>query len=290
MSKKDFDRDFMTIKEFAGFVGMTESALRHYDSKGVFMPAKRGNAGNDPKHKYRYYSPTQITTVKMIRVLTEIGVPLKMIKELAQSRTPEMIIKLLRRNKDKVTEEIRFLQDVYSVISTFIDLIDEGLNVSETEIYVSEMPEKQIILGDSNDFGDATAFYGEFIRFYNAPHEPKLNLSYPIGGYWASMAAFLDEPSLPMRFFSLDPKGHEQRPAGLYLNGYTRGYYGQANDLPGRMEAFSKKNGLVFTGPVYIIYLFDEISIDDAGQYLLQVSASVAETRRIPSRRPRRRL
>jgi effector-binding domain-containing protein len=103
------------------------------------------------------------------------------------------------------------------------------------------------------------------------------------------MNVFLNEPSQPTRFFSLDPNGKEKQPKGLYLTGYTRGYYGQTNDLPKRMAAFAKKNRLVFTGPVYNIYLFDEMSITDMNQYLLQVSASVKETRRVPSRRPVRR-
>jgi effector-binding domain-containing protein len=53
------------------------------------------------------------------------------------------------------------------------------------------------------------------------------------------------------------------------------------------MAAFAKKNGLLFTGPVYNAYLFDEISLVDPERYLLQISASVTETRRVPSRRPR---
>jgi len=286
MKKIYINKDYLSINEFAKFVGMTAVALRHYDKTGVFVPAKRGV---DFENKYRFYSPTQIIVVRMIRVLTEIGVPLKEIKELNETRTPEKIIKLLSRNKEKVSDEIRYLQDVLSVMSMFFDLISEGMSVTETEISVSEMPEKRIILGDRNDFSGTTEFYGEFIRFCNLPHDPKINPSYPIGGYWESMAAWLDEPSLPMRFFSIDPKGNDKRAAGLYLNGYTRGYYGQANDLPQRMAAFAKKNGLVFTGAVYNIYLFDEISISDPEQYLLQVSASVTETRRVPSRRPRRR-
>ena len=39
--------------------------------------------------------------------------------------------------------------------------------------------------------------------------------------------------------------------AGLYLTGYTRGYYGHVNDLPERMSAFAEKHDLVFTRPVY---------------------------------------
>ena len=287
MSNESLNKDFLTITEFAGFVGMAVSTLRYYSKKGIFLPSKRGiKFEND----YRYYSPVQITTVKMIRVLTEIGVPLKEIKELAESRTPEKLIKLLSKNKDKVADEIRFLQDVLSVISIFVDSLNEGMSVTETEISVSEMSEKRLMLGGENDFTGSTEFYGEFLRFCNEPHNPKINTSYPIGGYWSSMAAFLDEPSRPMRFFSIDPKGSDKKVAGLYLNGYTRGYYGHTNDLPERMAVFAKKNGLTFTGAVYNTYLFDELSIVDPEQYLLQVSASVSETRRVPSRRPRSRL
>jgi DNA-binding transcriptional MerR regulator len=281
MSKKEFELDYMTIKEFAELSGTTVPSLRHYDKIGVFVPAKRGI---EFENKYRYYSPTQITAVKMIRVLVEIGVPLKMIKDLEQSRSPERLLKLLSKNRGIVADELRFLQGVYSVIETFIELLNEGICATETEITVSEMSGKQIILGEENDFTGEVGFVREFTRFCNELHEPKLNMSFPVGAYWDSMPAFLDEPSRPVRFFSIDPKGSECKASGLYMIGYTRGYYGQTNDLPDRMAAFAKKSGLVFNGPVYNIYLFDEISIIDPEQYLSQVAASVMERRANPRR------
>jgi DNA-binding transcriptional MerR regulator len=285
MSDKNLDSDFLSIKEFAKFVGITVASLRHYDRKGVFSPARHGV---EFKNKYRYYSPLQITTVKMLRVLKDIGVPLNTIGELNGTRTPEKLLKLLSKNRDRVTSEIRFLQDVHLIISTFTDLLNEAVSATEEELSVTEMQETRIILGDANDFRGEIGFVKEFLRFCNDPCDPTLNLSFPIGGYWDDMASFLKEPSRPMRFFSIDPRGKDSKPAGLYLTGYTRGYYGQTNDLPKRMTAFAKKNGLVFSGPVYNIYLSDELSEADPEKYLLQVTASVTETRRVPSRRPRR--
>ncbi|MCL2772698.1 MAG: MerR family transcriptional regulator, partial [Oscillospiraceae bacterium] len=139
MNNKNIDVDFLTIKEFAESVGITAPSLRHYDNIGIFPPAKRGI---EFENKYRYYSPMQITTVKMIRVLTEIGVPLTAIKELSQSRTPEKLLKLLIKYREKIKEEIRFLQEMSSVISTFTELMHEAISVSETEITVSEIPQK----------------------------------------------------------------------------------------------------------------------------------------------------
>ena len=282
MSIENLGEEFLSIKEFAELVGMTIESLRHYDRKDVFHPAKRGIGF---ENKYRFYAPTQITTVKMIRTLAEIGVPLQTIKELAQNRTPEKLLKLLSKHKDIVTGQICYLQEVCSIVSTFTELLHSGVSAIEDEVYVSEMPENRILLGGINDFEGSVGFYREFVRFYKAQHEPELNMSYPIGGFWESMEAYLVEPSLPIRFFSLDPKGNERKAAGLYLIAYTRGYYAQTNDLPERMAAFAKKNGLVFNGPVYNIYLFDEMSVADPKQYLLQASASVRETRRVSSRR-----
>lgn len=287
MNNSNFDDNLLSIKEFSEIVGMSIETLRHYDRKGLFKPAKHGEG---TKNKYRYYSPTQITIVKMIRVLTEIGVPLEIIKDLSQTRSPEKLVKLLSRQKRIVGDELNFLQEVHSVISIFFDLLIDGFSATETEIYVAEMPEKPIILGDCNNFDGSTGFHREFMRFLKAHHEQELNLSYPIGGFFESIDVFLDQPSQPGRFFSLDPKGHEKKEAGLYLIGYTRGCYGQTNNLSKRIVAFAKENGLVFNGPVYNIYLFDEISVTNPDQYLLQVSASVRETRRVPSRRPTRRI
>jgi DNA-binding transcriptional MerR regulator len=271
--------DYLSIGEFAEIVGITPHSLRKYDSKGIFSPATRGNgAEND----YRYYAPMQTTTIKMIRVLTKIGVPLNTIRELAKSRTPEKLIKLLRKQKKELSGEIRFLQDAHSVIAIFLDFITEGLLAEESEIFVREVTERRIVLGEPNEYGDGEGFYGAFARFCTARHTPELNLSYPIGGYSDCMERFLDAPSRPSRFFSHDPAGKDKIVAGLYLTGYTRGHYGRTNDLPMRMAAYADRNGLTFDGPVYNTYLLDELSVTDPDQYLMQASASVSEARRDP--------
>jgi len=282
MNDRNLDEDFLTIKEFSKYVGISASALRHYDRIGAFVPAKHGV---DQENKYRYYSPVQITTAKMIRVMREIGVPLGTIKKLRENRTPEKLLRILRTHWNDIADEMRLLQEISSVISVFTDLLKEAISVIESDLTMAEIPERQILLGEKTDYTGETGFMREFLNFCNAPHIPKLNTSFPIGGYWDNMSGFLKESSRPERFFSLDPKGHEKKEAGLYLTGYTRGYYGQTNDLPKRMVEYADENGLLFSGPVYNIYLADEISVNNPEQYLLQVSAAVIETRQKSNRR-----
>jgi hypothetical protein len=228
----------------------------------------------------------QLKTVNVIRVLTGLGVSMDTIKELAHDRSPEKLLKLFHSNRDKLADELKYLKEAHSIMGTFTDLLCEAISVDDKEITVTEMPEKNIILGGLNDYGNTDGFIREFARFCSDDHEPKLNLSYPIGGYFESIAEFVKNPSQPTRFFSLDPKGNECQKAGLYLVGYTRGYYGQANDLPKRMVGYADKNGLKISGAVYCIYLADEVSVTNSDDYLLQVSVPVVETIRTPSHSP----
>jgi len=278
MNGMDLNKDHLSITEFANIVGTTAETLRHYDREGVFHAAKVGTGHENSN--YRYYTALQITVFKMINVLTDLGVSLETVKGLATERTPEDVMKLLSKHKGIVAGKLLFMQEAFSVISVYLDLLIEGVCAIETEFSVSEMPERRIILGDTNDYSDSIDFVSEFLRFCKTPREPAMNLSFPIGGFFDSIDEFLDEPSKPTRFFSIDPKGEDKKPGGLYLIGYTRGYYGETGDLPERMSEFADANGLVFNGPIFNIYLCDELSIKDPNNYLLQVSASVKRTRR----------
>jgi DNA-binding transcriptional MerR regulator len=271
-----FDKEFLTISEFADIVGVSVRTLQYYDEIGVFPAAKHGI---ENENKYRYYTPEQITTYKMVRVMRDMGIHLLAIKESAANRSPENLTKMLTKQKREVDSNISCLQDSSSIIGIYLELLYEGISADETELLVSEMKGWNITLGDINDFSGAKGFHREYMRFCTELHEPLLNLAYPVGGYFESMDDFLNEPSLPTRFFSIDPNGRDTKDAGLYLSGYARGYYGQTCGLPEKMANYAKDNELEFIGPVYNIYLFDEMSIVEPDKYLLQASVAVKKTK-----------
>lgn len=279
--------DYLTVTEFARLVGISASRLREYDRKGLFSPIMRGDGR---ENKYRYYAPIQITTVKLIRVLTEIGVSLDTIKTLVDDRSPEKMIKLLTSSKRELEKGVSHLREMHLVIDIFLRLLGEGISVDENEIYVCEMPETPIVMGDPTCFRHDEGYMSEFLSFRAASHKPRLNLSYPIGGFFSSMQIFSCRPSEPTRFFSLDPDGLDAKEKGLYLIGYTRGSYGVVNDLPQRLESYAKENDIIFDGPVYNTYLFDEVSVANSNQYLLQVAASIKDVQRSLSPYIHRRL
>jgi len=261
-----------SIKEFSNFTGVNQSTLRYYDDIGLLTPAERG------ENNYRYYTPFQIIKLNYINVLIELGVPLSVIKDMDVNRTPESIIELLSRQEDKLDYKLNELRTTYSIIHTYRKNIQRGLAVYDGLVRVEEIPDFRFVLGHLNnfDFKNHITFYKEFIRFCQAADDHHINLRYPVGAYHNDMFSFLQVPNRPDRWYSLDPFGKNICPAGNYLVGYKRGYYGEFGDIASKMADYAAERKLKCRGPVYVLYLLDEISITEPDEYLSRICVNVS--------------
>ena len=262
------DQDYLSIREFSKLTGVKQSTLRHYDDIKLFRPVKRGENG------YRYYSAQQTIMVNCLNVLKSLRIPVKRVFEFRNDRTPEQILELLKEQEMELNQELFRLQQAYALIHTYTRLIQEGLLADENEIKVQRMSEVPIELGALNDFSSGF-FYNSFFQFLKKLSVRKIDSAYPVGGYYDSLDDFFNSPGQPTRFFSLVPTGNDRKEAGDFLVAYSRGYYGEIGDLPERMREYAKNHKLNITGPVYEIYLHDEISLSDPDKYLIQVSIPV---------------
>ncbi|MDR1330193.1 MAG: MerR family transcriptional regulator [Oscillospiraceae bacterium] len=255
--------------KFAKLTNLNRSALIFYDEHGLFSPKMRGENG------YRYYYPRQITMVKFLTLLRTLDIPLKKIRELVSRRSPETLLELFTEQERLLSAEIRRLRRAKKIISSFHESIQEGLAADETVISVQNMKKRKIHIGPRNNFDSKKVFFDSFLKFCGETAQGEWSTDYQIGGIFDDMGQFLKSPGQPSNFFTLDPDGREVIEAGRYLVGYTRGYYGETNDLPGRMAAHAEKIGLKFSGPVYNVYLHDEVCVADPDNYLLQVFVAV---------------
>ena len=265
-------KDFLSVMEFSKLSGTENTTLRYWDEIGLFSPAKR-----NPKNKYRYYSPQQVIAINFITVLSKLNIPLKTIGEIESVRSPENIIDLIEQQEKWLDMEMRRLRDAYSVIHTRRDLIKRGMKADTSKIDVCRMEEHAIIIGPPNNFKPDEPFYRPFMDFCKRADHLRVNLSYPIGGLHLDMQSFLKAPGKPDHFFSMDNTGNAKQEAGEYLVGYTRGYYGEFGDLPERMKTYAEQHSLTCVGPVYTVFLHDEICVRDADQYLSQLYVAVSE-------------
>jgi len=269
--QKTKPKPLMSIKEFSEMSSVEQSTLRYWDEIGLFCPAQRGDCNS-----YRYYSPDQLITINFIKVLSSLNIPLKVILEISKNRTPENILHLMEQQERILDAELNRLHRAYSTIHTLREHIKPGLNLPDiNHISVQALEAMPITLGPPNQPWEGESFYEAFASYCRYAKKNWVNLNTPIGGYYESLDYFLQFPSVPTCFFSVDPLGQEQRPAGDYLVGYTRGYYGQMGDAPQRLADFAARQKLKATGPVYVTYLRDEISTQEPSEYFAQISVEI---------------
>jgi len=262
------EHDLFSIKKFSEITGITQAALRHYDSAELFQPIMRNAKG------YRFYSVRQAVAINFINVLKSVNVPMREISEIKKNKSPEKMLGLLRKQAFKLNQELYRLQQAYGIIHTYCEMIQEGLNAREDAISVCWIEAVPIELGPSNDFSSGY-FYESFFGFLEQMIDSKVDPAYPAGGFYKNMTDFANTPGKPSQYFSYVPSGKDKKEAGRYLVAYTRGYYGDLGDAPDRMLAYAHENELAFTGPVYEMYLHDEITIDDCDRYLIQISVPI---------------
>ena len=263
--------DYLSIQEFSKISGVESSTLRYWDEIGIFTPLKR-----HPDNNYRYYSAAQLLALNFVTVLSDLGIPLKTIAELRRERDPEKLLALLEKQEHQMDMEMRGLRERYSIIHARRELINIGLKVDESTMSVQKLDEKAMILWPRNEYNEGDTFVEPLSSFIAHTGHHHINLSFPVGGYFDDMQSFANAPDRPDHFISVDPVGTHIRKAGDYLVGYARGYYGDIGDLPERMSAFAADHSFNLVGPVYILYLWEEICTKDPNMYLAQCCAAIS--------------
>ena len=269
-------KNLYSIREFAQLSGVDASTLRYWDDIGIFSPITR-----NPDNNYRYYSLAQLLALNFVTTLSDLGIPLKTISDLRTSRDSEELLRVLEKREKELDLELRTLRLRSSIIHARQELVRYGLKVDDKDISILPRENKALILWPRNVYQEGDTFLEPLAAFIVKAGDHFINLSFPVGGYWDNFGSFLKDPSRPDRFFSIDPVGKHIRKEGNYLVGYARGYYAEMGDLPERMEAYIKEKAINVAGPVYTMYLNEEISTRDTSQYLATTMVAVTKPKRL---------
>jgi effector-binding domain-containing protein len=154
------------------------------------------------------------------------------------------------------------------------------MRVDESSISVMPLEERAMILWPRNEYKEGDSFLEPLSAHIADTAERHINLSFPVAGRHDNMESFMRASGRPDNFISIDPIGTYMRKAGNYLVGFARGNYGDIGDLPERMAAYALENSIALTGPVYTMYLHEEICTVDPAQYLAKCSVAVGKKRK----------
>lgn len=269
------DTGMLTVKAFAKFARITRDMLHNYDKIGLLSPNIRG------KNRYRYYSTKQLALVNVIRTLQKLGMTLAEIKSLQDRRTPELTDTLLTRQIEKIDKHIDEWICAKKLLLTLQNSIRTARDIDEKAIVVEHLPAEAIILGNLNDYSEGRHEYDALLNFYetmNAKY-PDLDMNYPVWGIFSEERIKQGDWRWPDRYYFYNPEGHDKRPAGLYAIGYSRGGYGQNEQLYKRMLAYIDEHDLEICGNTYEEYPLNEVCISDDSNYLLRALIRVRGTK-----------
>ena len=268
------DNAYFSVSDFAKLSQTTRNTLHHYDAIGLLSPISRGEDNH-----YRYYSSGQLAVVNVIRTFQALGMSLAEIKQWKEQRNPELVEEVFAQQIDKINKKIEEWTRAQKLLLTFQQSIHSVKNIDEEAITIQYLPAAAIVLGDRNEYNKVKSDYHALLQFYHTIGKkfPDLDLNYPVWAVFSEERTKRGDWVWPDRFYFYNPEGQDQRPAALYAIGYTRGGYGQSDELYKRMIDYIDKNGFEIGGDAYEEYPLNEICISDCSKYLIRIMITVRE-------------
>lgn len=265
---------FMKIGDFAELSAIPRKNLIEYDKKRILMPAFI-----DSDNQYRYYSYRQLDTAMIIKMLRELDMPLKEIKEYIENRSPAEFIRLCENQKEKIQRRINGLRQMDMVLDAHISKTLTGMKINEQEIYQKECEEELIFIG--NPLPPLTAsieLWSYFHEFLGLCAEAEIPTGFPSGIVVAQNQLRPDKEQTVKYFYCKLPsefKANRIKPAGLYVIGHDYQDYTFSNKYYEKLFDYIKSNSLTIIGDGYEFYLFDELSFLEPNRYLVQIAIPV---------------
>ncbi|MCL2766349.1 MAG: MerR family transcriptional regulator [Peptococcaceae bacterium] len=272
----------LSISDFAKFSRITRDTLLYYDRIGLLSPTSRGE--ND----YRYYSSRQLALVNVIRTLKRLGMTLDDIKDLKDRRTPELADEVFERQIEKIDQRIGEWIRARKLLLTLKQTINSVKSINEEDITIQFLPMEPLMLGEINDYSQGCSDYDALLNFYNKVSEkyPEMDLNYSVWATYSGERIKNGDWVWPDRYYFNNPEGPDKRPAALYAIGYTRGGYGQNDELYKRLLAYIDNNGFEVSGDAYEEYPLNEVCIAKDDNYLIRILITVCEKTRTKENAP----
>jgi DNA-binding transcriptional MerR regulator/effector-binding domain-containing protein len=126
----------LSIGEFARLGGVSPRTLRHYGDLGVLVPAHV-----DPTTGYRHYELAQLSDLRRVLALRDLGVGLEQIRELTTGDgelSVEQLRGMLRLRRSEISADIAEQQDRLRRVATYLDALERGELMGAIEVIVKQ--------------------------------------------------------------------------------------------------------------------------------------------------------
>src|SRR5689334_21933071 len=126
----------LSIGEFARLGRVSPRTLRHYGDLGILVPAHV-----DPATGYRHYELTQLSDLRRVLVLRDLGVRLEQIQGLLAGDgelSVEQLRGMLRLRRAEISASIAEEQDRLGRVASRLDALERGELMHAIDVVVKE--------------------------------------------------------------------------------------------------------------------------------------------------------
>lgn len=268
-------KNFLNISDFAKISGVSRQTLIYYDRIGLFSPVYVAN------NKYRMYSHSQVDSIGIITILSDLGVPLKKIKDILADISTETMTKTLKYQLNAIQEKIEKLTALKDMTKIRLDQIEEGVKFLNgfTDFHVKDINEDiPICIGNAINLNQENIGDETILDFFATAEKIGLPLIFSFGYIKSADLILQNNFNFVSRmWFKVKNKKYANSfiPSGKYLIGYCKGDYGKTNYVYDNLLKYISEHNLTIIGNVYEEYLIDELSEQDPNNFVLRTYVQV---------------
>jgi DNA-binding transcriptional MerR regulator len=260
--------ELMPIGRFSRLCWLSIKALRLYDEAGLLQPAHV-----DPVSNYRYYTPAQATTARVIATLRSLDMPLATIKQIVTENDPDHVRDLLGSYRLQLEERIDRHRHMLERVETFIR---KGA-VMAYDITTQDVPSVDVVGTTYTVSPDSISDMSRdaYHRLYAALSTAGIS---PAGAPRMVYRAMTDddwtvEACVPVTGVSTAPDGFDLHRLGGGTAAVTRhiGPYEELGIAYREVESWIEAHGLTSAGTPYDVYLNDPSEVADPTKLETQI-------------------
>lgn len=266
----------MSTKEFATLAGVSKHTLFHYDDIGLFSPEMKN------ENNYRYYSIDQLETFDTIRILKDLGMPLKDIKAFMDTRNIQSTIELFNIREKQLDQQIQNLKNIKKYIHDKKENLIESKNIDFSSISIQEYPERYYLISNVEDdlntsFLKAT---NKIIQKYTAlTNKNDYTVSY-IQYMQDIQNHVYDNYQNVVLLFSNKIKSKDMKTftKGKYVVAYHIGPWQTIQECYERLLEYVKQNHIHIDDQFIEFYRIDNLTSKTENQYVTEINVKILDS------------
>lgn len=261
----------LTTAQFAKLHQVNKRTLHYYDGIGLFSPKYKGE--ND----YRYYDYSQSMDFEFIRMLKEINLSIREIKELVQEFHEEKFLETMEMKQKEIDEKIKTLRRVKSILSQKQEQLLFCRDIKDLDIRVVNFKKEDLLTApykfESDDFMEVF----RYVQDTWTPEQYRNGIGSYISLEKAKAGQFENYDGLYSPVLKREKSSRIiKRPGGAYLCGYLRGPWSRLSVLYEKMFDYASEHSLQLVGYAYEKGIND-FMICGEEDYVTQVAVKIQD-------------